>query len=193
MPRSRNLIIALTTCVWLLGCAADRRVAKVGHHELPVIEQLEPSLPVDVGVEGQTRTRRRVALIEPPEPPVFNTEESAVLAEEQAEAEQINLFEFYRPQQSGARRIGRSQAGKYAAKSKFAVSVAAKGSRVAPPAGVGRPLPAVGGVSPRAAHRSGVLDARTSVAGVGRSKAGVITGYDREKTVAGQSRRRRLP
>lgn len=193
MRRSSKLTIACAACASLLGCAANPRVADVGHHELPVIENLEPTIPVDVGVEGQTRTRRHVALIEPPRPPVFSAEESALLAEERAEAEQIDLFEFYRPQRTGPRRVGHSQAGKNAAKSKFAVSVAARGARATPTAGVGGQLPPTGGVSSLAVHRSGVQSTRSSVAGVGRSKAGVTVGYDRDKTVAGQERRRRLP
>ena len=181
--------IAKLTLIGLLlvlaGCAQrSSKMTEVSEAELPEIGQLERTIPVIVDVEGRS-DEPTVLLVVRPTVPELTEREKAILGED--EDDDIDLFEFYIPNDGRQRTVGGFNAEVLVGHDR-AAHVGAAGGRGKSVSGViqaDRSLSISGGQVVRSS-RTGGRKAVTGVSGTG----GVQVGDVGPKRVSAREKRR---
>lgn len=182
--------IAKLTLIGLLsamaGCAQRSSVmTEVSEAELPDIGQLERTIPVVVDVEGRSG-QPTVLLVVPLTVPELTEREKAILGED--EDDDIDLFEFYIPNDGRRRTVGGFNTDVLVGRDR-AVRVGYAGGRGKGVSGVTQASRGVSIRGGQAVGRAGRTDARKAVSGVGGS-GGVQVGYVGPKRVSAREKRR---
>lgn len=169
----------------LAGCAQRSSVmTEVSEAELPEIGQLERSIPVIVAVEGRS-DEPTVLLVVPLTMPELTEREKAILG--QGEDDDIDLFEFYIPNDGRQRTVGGFNTDVQVGRDR-AVHVGSAGGRGKSVSGVtqaNRGVSISGGRAVRFSRTAG----RKAVSGVSGT-GGVQVGYVGPKRISAREKRR---
>ncbi len=182
--------IAKLTLIGLLltlsGCAQRSSVmTEVSQAELPDIGQLERTIPVIVDVEGRSG-EPTVLLVAPLTLPELTEREKAILGQDQDD--DIDLFEFYIPNDRRRRNVGGFNTEVLVGRDR-AARVAYVGSRGKSVFGVTQANSGVAISGGQPVRRAGRMSSRKAVSGVGGS-GGVQVGYIGPKRVSAREKRR---
>ena len=182
--------IAKLTLIGLLpalaGCAQRSSVmTEVSEAELPDIGRLERRIPVVVDVEGRS-DEPTVLLVVPLTVPELTERERAILGAD--EDDDIDLFEFYIPNDGRRRSVGGFNTDVLVGRDR-AVRVGYAGGRRKSVSGVTQANRGVSSSGGQVVRRAGRTGARKAVTGVGGS-GGVQVGYVGPKRVSAREKRR---